>query len=84
MTGESQGRDNISSLLLPTCIIKLGSARHSLLPENCWESPLTPQGPCGFKQLTPGKSAAVGRKTPKWFLSLETYFLKVNVGPEVL
>lgn len=71
-------------LLLPACITKLGNARHSRLPENCWESPLTPQGLCGFKQLTPGKSAAVGKKTPKQFLSFETHFLKVHVGPEAL
>lgn len=39
---------------------------------------------CGFKQLTAGKTAAVGEKTQQWFLSFETYFLKVSISPEVL
>lgn len=42
------------------------------------------QGLCGLKQLTAGKTAAVGEKTPQWFLSFETYFLKVNISPQVL
>lgn len=42
------------------------------------------QGLCGFKQPPAGKIAAVGEKIPQWFLSFETYFLKVNISPEVL
>lgn len=42
------------------------------------------RGLCGFKQLMASKTAAGGKKTPQWFLSFETYFLKLNISPEIL